>query len=383
MAEGPGNRYNAKNRPRSKPNSLHFAVEMADMPKIEAFVKKGLVEGHAESVTLQEKEEVLGLMPIHIAFQHLVESHYLIKKQVDLDACDKYHVTALHLASIEGHADTAKALINARCNSQAPDDEGDMPIHWAATKGHHEVVRLLKLAGSPLTSKNTSGWTPLHRAAYNGRKEAANAIIKMGGDMHCKNNDGNTPLHMAVIMNHISTAEGALFTLSPPRPHFPQRVLCQNGAKQDMVNKRHKTPGDLCLNDAMRDILMNYNWKKLILGKDVPRTGPEVGEEALDEAARDLEGLSMDDGGPTTRRKDVCNEGFPDLPPVHGKVKASRDSAEKWESSAAAFMQEASTECERVSSRRSGPYGMDTVVEKEKQDAPLPNAQIVVPPPPS
>lgn len=77
-------------------------VPIAARPPIAA-CGAGKDNGYHESVVLQQKEDLLGMMPIHVASEkgHVELVQYLIKKRVDLDAGDKYRVTALHLAAIE------------------------------------------------------------------------------------------------------------------------------------------------------------------------------------------------------------------------------------------------------------------------------------------
>eukprot|EP00798_Chlamydomonas_sp_ICE-L_P003962 gene3962-14042_t len=263
MSDGYGStRYHIeyRDRPKSLPESVHLAAETANFKHLDKFVKQGLAEGHAESVTLQGREEVLGLMPVHVAAEsgrvEVVE--YLKKKHVDLG--DKFGVTAMHLAAIGNHTGVVKLLLDARCAASPADTQGDHPMHWAATKGHVEVMKVLLSRGAILDSPNKTGWTPLHRAAYNGRKEAIDFLVKSGAKMGARNKDGSTPLHLAVITNQL-------------------------GAMEDILNNARKTPGDLCINDAEREVLMQYNWKKLILGADVDKKADEAsadnGEDAI------------------------------------------------------------------------------------------------------
>ncbi|KAG2492280.1 hypothetical protein HYH03_009520 [Edaphochlamys debaryana] len=226
---------------RSKPNTVHFAAETGDIKLLEHFVREGMAIGNPESVTLQAREDVLGMMPLHVACENgeTEAVEFLVKRRVDVDAGDHFKVTALHLAAIENHADIVEVLLKARCDPKPADAEGDMPIHWAATKGHTQVIELLAKKGSPVDKPNKKGWTPLHRAAYNGRKEAVMALVKLGAAVNGVTSDGNTPLHLACFMNQLSTLE----------------KLCEMGASQRILNKVNQKPADLCITDAARDIL--------------------------------------------------------------------------------------------------------------------------------
>ncbi|KXZ49110.1 hypothetical protein GPECTOR_23g40 [Gonium pectorale] len=226
---------------RSKPNTVHYAAETGDIKLLEHFVREGMAVGNPESVTLQSREDVLGMMPLHVACENgeLEVVEFLVKKRVDVDAGDNFKVTALHLAAIEDHADIVDVLLKARADPKPADVEGDLPIHWAATKGHSQVIELLARKGSPIDSANKKGWAPLHRAAYNGRKDAAVTLVRLGANVNGVTSDGNTPLHLACFMNQLSTIE----------------KLCEIGASQRLTNKNGQRPIDLCITDAARDIL--------------------------------------------------------------------------------------------------------------------------------
>ncbi|GFR44226.1 hypothetical protein Agub_g5416 [Astrephomene gubernaculifera] len=226
---------------RSKPNTVHYAAETGDIKLLQHFVKEGMALGNPESVTLQQREDVLGMMPLHVACENgeheVVE--FLVKKRVDVDAGDNFKVTALHLAAIENHTDIVDVLLKARADPKPVDVEGDMPIHWAATKGHSQVIEQLVRKGSPVDPHNKKGWTPLHRAAYNGRKDAVLTLAKLGAAINAVTCDGNTPLHLACFMNQLSTLE----------------KLCELGASQRPVNRNGMRAADLCITDAAREIL--------------------------------------------------------------------------------------------------------------------------------
>jgi hypothetical protein len=52
---------------RSRPNTVHWAAELGDLRKLDEYVQAGMEHDTPESVTLQQREEVLGMMPLHIA----------------------------------------------------------------------------------------------------------------------------------------------------------------------------------------------------------------------------------------------------------------------------------------------------------------------------
>ena len=62
---------------------------------------------------------------------------------LDLDARDRWGLTALHYASRHGHARIVERLLDAGADIQAADQYGFTPLHEAAEKGHLDVATAL------------------------------------------------------------------------------------------------------------------------------------------------------------------------------------------------------------------------------------------------
>ena len=59
----------------------------------------------------------------------------------------------------------------------AVDEEGDTPLHYAADKGHADVARALIEAGASVRAANQQRKTPLHLAADRGHTEVSTALL--------------------------------------------------------------------------------------------------------------------------------------------------------------------------------------------------------------
>ncbi|KAL1548899.1 putative E3 ubiquitin-protein ligase xbos32 [Salvia divinorum] len=80
-------------------------------------------------------------------------------------------ITALHMAALNGHADTVHLLldIGASASSVTVEDgttidligAGSTPLHYAACGGNAQCCQLLIAKGASLTAENMNGWTPL------------------------------------------------------------------------------------------------------------------------------------------------------------------------------------------------------------------------------
>jgi len=93
----------------------------------------------------------------------------------------------LHRAAMEGHSETARALIELGADVNAADNLGQRPLHWAADGGHIDTIRLLIEKGAQVNAENCEGKTAADWAASEARIEAETylrrleAIRKRGG----------------------------------------------------------------------------------------------------------------------------------------------------------------------------------------------------------
>lgn len=258
-----------RERSQNVSDSIWKFAEVGDIKGLNKFVEIGVQKGYPESVTLMEKETVLGMMPLHVAAEHgqkeVVE--WLISKRVDSNAGDRAGVVPLHLAAIGNHLDIARMLITAQADVNFEDKAGDSPMHWAATKGHEAMLELLLLKRAKVDQKNKAGWTPLLRAAYNGRDAAVKLLIKHGANVQARTKEGNTSLHLACVMNHLPVLQ-ALLSL---------------GAPMDLVNQDGKTCYDLCFTDGARELCDSFGYAHVVK-EDIEKKRAEAEAEAASHA---------------------------------------------------------------------------------------------------
>jgi hypothetical protein len=106
--------------------------------------------------------------------------------------------TALHWASLEGHTETAKAVLAAGADVHRKTDTGYGA--GGASGGISRVGRLptvkageilaLKIACAARAHALPCRWTALHWASLKGHTETAMALLAAGADVHCQTEKG-------------------------------------------------------------------------------------------------------------------------------------------------------------------------------------------------
>ena len=126
-------------------------------------------------------------------------------KQVDVNAKNKYGVTALIDASFRGQKEHVEWLIVEGANLNARDNQGDTALMNAAIKGHSEIVALLIVNDADVHAKDNAGNTALIDASKYAREstsEVLSLLIDNGAAVNEKNKYGETALMNAALWGH-------------------------------------------------------------------------------------------------------------------------------------------------------------------------------------
>ncbi len=127
---------------------------------------------------------------------------FLVERDVDVNATDKYGCTLLHWATLKGHLDVAKFLTSKGANVNAEDILGRKPIHFAVINDHRNIIEFLLDKGIIVNSADKQGHTPLHWASWSGHLDMVKYLIDKGANINAKCEADRTPLDIARGRGH-------------------------------------------------------------------------------------------------------------------------------------------------------------------------------------
>ncbi|KAL8539274.1 hypothetical protein ACS0TY_001052 [Phlomoides rotata] len=137
----------------------------------------------------------------------------------DVDHCrsaievarDKDHINVVKLlergeavlqAARRGELEVLESLLEKGANMEFCDRYGLTPLHIAAIKGNKDVVMMLVEFGARVESQDHEGHTPLHLAVEGGRIETVEVLICRGANVNAKTKKGVTPLYISNLMEY-------------------------------------------------------------------------------------------------------------------------------------------------------------------------------------
>eukprot|EP00117_Sycon_ciliatum_P023024 scpid31426/ scgid5319/ E3 ubiquitin-protein ligase mind-bomb; Mind bomb homolog len=231
--------------------------------------------------------------------------------------------TPLHDAVANDHGEIVDMLLDAGAPLAIGNDRGFNIVHHAALKGHHYVLeKIVRRHPEMINSTKPDGWTALHLTAFNshmgattvllqqpgcqinaktntmqtplmlavekGASSCVELLVSYGAELEEKDKDGDTALHTAVIRENMQqtlkrivvssdvTSEQQSLLLSQIAPKLgldPSLAesqnavaiacfLAQEGCSLTALNKKGKTPLDMCSNDKLRALIKKFEKPK-------------------------------------------------------------------------------------------------------------------------
>lgn len=124
------------------------------------------------------------------------ELRTLIESEEDMKAIMKDCSTALLLASVRGHTETVKVLIDKGVDVNWETGRGGTALMWAAGSRENTAytVKVLLYAGADVNARSGDGCTALMDAARQGNIEIVRVLLDNGAEVDAVNMEGRTAL---------------------------------------------------------------------------------------------------------------------------------------------------------------------------------------------
>ena len=119
-----------------------------------------------------------------------------------------HHCTALNAASISGHLDIVRLLLQASASHGITDCVGSTPFSEATFHGHLNIMQCLYENGADINAVNVFGWSPLHVAVSEGKLEIVKSLLlEMRADASLTTPEGYTPMHVAAAKGRVGVVK--------------------------------------------------------------------------------------------------------------------------------------------------------------------------------
>lgn len=124
-----------------------------------------------------------------------------------IDAENRHGRTALQYASVRGHVEVVKRLVNAKAGLDVACHFGHSPLHLASCFGHSAAGKLLLESKANVNATDRVGETPLHSAAYAGHRQMVTHLVEHKVELDRTNLDKRTALHLAALQGHAQVVD--------------------------------------------------------------------------------------------------------------------------------------------------------------------------------
>ncbi|CAJ1409394.1 unnamed protein product [Effrenium voratum] len=109
--------------------------------------------------------------------------------------------TALSHACYRGHLQVARSLLQHRARCDVVDRGQRSPLHWAAETGQEALLDILLPCS--LDAQDLQGWTPLMATAQQGHVATARRLLEGKASLEPQGLDGETAVMLAALNGHI------------------------------------------------------------------------------------------------------------------------------------------------------------------------------------
>jgi ankyrin repeat protein len=158
-------------------------------------------------------------------FDELAKRH-IIRYPEDLNIIRDSYGTPLNAASLLGHIEVTRVLLDHGADANAKTKYGASPLYTAYQHDHFDVMELLLERGARTDTQDGAFGTLLHDAAYHGHTEVTQLLLRHGVNMDARGDVDRTPLHFASSFGHYGIVQ----------------LLLDHRAEVDPESGYHETP---------------------------------------------------------------------------------------------------------------------------------------------
>jgi ankyrin repeat protein len=131
-------------------------------------------------------EDTWGRIPLHYCTS-ATTCKLLLQQGASVDHTDKFGMTALHRASLDGASELVVSLLEAKPKLELNNNKYGTPLHCGVISGSVDVVLTLIEAGASLDAADRMGNTAVHVAARLGRHQILRILMRSGADTTLQN----------------------------------------------------------------------------------------------------------------------------------------------------------------------------------------------------
>ncbi|CAH2232372.1 jg15310 [Pararge aegeria aegeria] len=198
---------------------------------------------------------------------HVEVVRVLLEQGADPNKQDLVHGnTAAHEAAWKGYSRTVATLAKG-CDLRARNAAGFAPLHLATQNGHNQSAREILLAGAPPDLQNNYGDTSLHTAARYGHAGVTRILISAQCRVSEQNKNGDTALHIAAAMGRRKLT----------------RILLEAGCDKSLKNHQGEAARDIASRKGLEEIINILNTPVAKQGKKKDRHRDKSKERTIDE----------------------------------------------------------------------------------------------------
>ncbi|XP_045774652.1 uncharacterized protein LOC123873705 [Maniola jurtina] len=198
---------------------------------------------------------------------HVDVVRVLLEQGADPNKQDLVHGnTAAHEAAWKGYSRTVATLARS-CDLRARNAAGFAPLHLATQNGHNQSAREILLAGAPPDLQNNYGDTSLHTAARYGHAGVTRILISAQCRVSEQNKNGDTALHIAAAMGRRKLT----------------RILLEAGCDKSLKNHQGETARDIATRKGLEEIISILNTPVAKQSKKKDKHRDKSKERTIDE----------------------------------------------------------------------------------------------------